>query len=147
MKKLYLSFGLALYFICPVSFIQASESEEIELAHIMSNLQYFMHKIGLSIAAENNKLAKFYVHEFEEMVEEVLEIESYDNYPIGQLTKSILLPIFLTLGEKINSENMQAANEGYEKVIDACNNCHTKTNHEFIKIQRNDINPYLQSFD
>ncbi len=146
MKKLSVSIGFALYFLCTVNFIQASESEEVELAHIMSNLQYFMHKIGLSIAAENNKLAKFYVHELEEAIEEVLEVESYDDYPIGQFTKSILLPAFLTLDEKIESADMDTADEEYEKLIKACNNCHMLTNHEFIKIQRNDANPYLQSF-
>ena len=146
MRKLFLCIGFALYFLCTLNFVQANDSEEVELAHLMSNLQYFMHKVGLSIAAENNKLAKFYVHELEEAIEEIMEVESYDDYPIGQLTKSMLLPVFSKLDEKIESADLKIADEGYEALINACTSCHIATKHEFIKIQRNNTNPYLQSF-
>ena len=49
MKKQTLYIGFALYFLCTFNLVQANDSEEVELAHLMSNLQYFMHKVGLSI--------------------------------------------------------------------------------------------------
>lgn len=147
MKKLPLYFVFSLYFLCPFNLVQAIDLEDVELAHLMSNLQYFMHKVGLSIIAENSKLAKFYAHELEEAIEEVMEVESYDDYPIGQLTKSMLLPAFSTLDEKIESADLKAADDGYEALINACTSCHIATKHEFIKIQRNNTNPYLQSFE
>jgi len=125
----------------------ANASEDIELAHLMSNAQYFMHKVGLSIEAKNEKLAKFYAYELEEVIEEISEVETYDAFPIGQLTKTMLLPEFSALYDAINSANLKSAGDQYDIVINACNSCHMATKHEFIKIQRSDTNPYLQSFN
>ena len=59
----------------------------------------------------------------------------------------MLLPVFSTLGENIVSADLKAADEEYEALINACTSCHIATKYEFIKIQRNNTNPYLQSFN
>lgn len=147
MKKINYVLVLLLcgYFI--VNAVSADDPEDVELAHLMANIQYFMHKAGLSISAENNKLANFYLHELEEVIEEVEQVESYDGYPIGQLTKSMLSSSFEALENKVKSSDMNGANDKYEALISACNGCHVATAHGYINIQHNDVNPYLQSFE
>jgi hypothetical protein len=41
--------------------------EPVDLAAYMTRLQYFSHKAGLSIQAQNEPLSHFYLHELEEV--------------------------------------------------------------------------------
>ena len=49
--------------------------EAIELVEYMTRLQYFSHKVGLSIQAKNEPLARFYLHELEEIIEKLKEAD------------------------------------------------------------------------
>ena len=113
----------------------------------MTALQYFMHKVGLSIRADNLPLADFYLHEMEEVLVEVGEVESYNDHPIGKLSNSMLEPSIHELEEAVDSGSSDRALTAYKVVIGACNACHLATEFDMIKVEdRSTENPYMQSF-
>ena len=126
---------------------RASGEEDVQLVDKMGALQYFMHKAGLSIRGGSLELADFYLHEIEEVLEKVEEIESYDGQPMGQLSGAMLGPSFHALEEAVDSGDPEAALSAYKVVLDACNACHVATQFGFIKLEdRSTENPYMQSF-
>jgi len=112
----------------------------------MSKLQYFMHKTGLALKAENTRLAGFYVHELEETIEELEDFGRYKSHDIGKLTEKLLMPEFEQLEKQVKHGQAAAQWRAYENVINSCNGCHKATAHEFIRIEFNSANPYMQSF-
>ena len=126
---------------------RASGEEDVHLVDKMSALQYFMHKAGLSIRGGNLELADFYLHEMEEVLHEVEQIESYDGQPVGQLSGAMLGPSFHELEEGVDSGDPERALAAYQVVLDACNACHVATEFGYIKLEdRSTENPYMQSF-
>ena len=133
--------------VASLSAARASGEEDVHLVDKMAALQYFMHKAGLSIRGGSLELADFYLHEMEEVLEEVEEIESYDGQPVGQLSEAMLGPAFHALEEAVDSGNPETALSAYQAVLNTCNTCHVATEFGFIKIEdRSTENPYMQSF-
>lgn len=122
-------------------------SGKLELVEHMKQLQYFAHKLQLSVEADNKKLAAFYAHELEEVIEKVESVPSYDGHPVGEMTKTILLPAFKELEQNIKAQQGGAALESFGKLVNSCNKCHSLTQHEYIVIKKNSNNPYMQSFN
>ena len=120
--------------------------EAIELVDYMMRLQYFSHKTGLSIQANNEPLTRFYLHELEEVIEKLKEVKVYDGYPIGTLAQQILEPAFEKLEISVEANQLSRAQADYEAMLHACNNCHQSTAHGFIKIEQRFDNPFMQSF-
>ena len=127
-------------------FCQPLFAGDVELAEMMGKMQYFTHKATLSIQEKNQPLADFYLHELEEMIEAVEEVKSYDGHPIGQLTKSMLVPSFEALEKQVKAGKMKVADEAIQRMIFSCNACHQATAHGFIKIKLNRENTYMQDF-
>ncbi len=118
-----------------------------ELVDLMGAIQTHTHKLQLSLDHGNIELAAFYVHEVEELLDEIREVEEYDGHPIGQLAGAMLAPVIGRLEAAVDGGNVDAANRELDALISACNACHIATNHGFIVIARNSANPYLQSFE
>ncbi len=112
----------------------------------MSRMQYFLHKAGLSLEAENLELARFYVHELEETVEALEKFGTYKGYPIGNLAKSKLSPGIEMLEDSVKAGHLQKAWPAFEGLVSSCNNCHQATNHSFIAIQYDKNAPFMQTF-
>jgi hypothetical protein len=123
-------------------------SEEPELAVLMAQMQYFTHKLGLSVEHRNIELAAFYHHELEEVTEEVIDhVQTYDGYPVADLTRAMLLPLIEVMEESITRRDWANIDGDLARLIDTCNACHAATDHAFIRIEpRFDINPFLQDF-
>ena len=139
---------LPLFFCSIISFnVYANGEEEVELAHIMASMQYFFHKTGLAVNSGNHELIEFYAHELEEIIEKVEHVESYDGFPIGKLTKKILLPVFEEFEAKIAAGDRDGIKSSFNNLIGSCNKCHESTGHKFIKIENNETNPYMQRFE
>lgn len=121
--------------------------ENYELVSRMGGLQYFLHKTGLSLREGNFRLAQFYLHEMEEVFEEIAEVKSYDGHPVGRMSGEIIDEAFETLEKAVKHEKRGASRRAYADMIKACNKCHTATDHGFIKVRdQSGRNPYMQSF-
>ena len=133
---------------------EAPEHEEIhehgeaELALHMSRLQRWTHKTALSVEAKNQRLAEFYLHETEETVETIqTEAPTYEGYEIKALSDEYLAPSLAALDEAVEASDWPVAREQLQRVATSCNQCHTATDHGFVRIQLDSLaNPYAQSF-
>ena len=113
----------------------------------MRGLQIYSQKLGFSIQAKNGPLSDFYLHEFEEAIEEIESVHKHDKMPIGDTAKTIIRPLIEPLKNNIENHSWLRAWEGYESLIEGCNRCHTATEHAFIKIlPASGASPYNQDF-
>lgn len=120
--------------------------EEAGLVTWMGQLQYFTHKLGLAVKAQNRALQGYYVHEVEEIIEHVAAIPELDGIEIGKLVKANLLPAFEALEGAVEVGDQARVDSAYEDLIEACNTCHKAANRPYLHIERRDDNPYLQDF-
>ena len=127
---------------------QLLANDHIELVDLMSALQRYSHKIHLSLAADNNRLAHVYADEMKEVIETLEDIDEddYDNHPIAKLVDKKLEPAFKALEHSLKGMNDLHPKAAFDRMIEACNSCHKATKHDFIRVEMNDTNPYLQSF-
>lgn len=135
-----LAFGLAL------ANGPAQAEDEPDMIGTMGSMQLFLHKLSLSVAADNRELIDFYAHELEETIEAAESIEEYHDIPVGRLTEAMLVPAFEAFEEAVD-EDAAKLDRQLGDVIQACNACHQATGYEFIHIQRNESNPYMQRFE
>lgn len=121
--------------------------EPADLIDNMRNMQYFTHKLALSVHVRNQTLADFYAHELEEIIEVAETIPSYHEQAIGELVSGMLAPAFESLEEAIKAGDWAQADARLDQMITNCNACHTTTGHEAIRIKRVESNPFMQSFE
>lgn len=122
-------------------------AEEPGLAVLMERMQTHTHKLQLSIGARNAPLAGFYLHEIEETAETIIEtIPRYDDYPVADLTREMLLPAIERLEDAIESGDWNASDTRFSETLAACNACHQVSGHGYVRIVPNDVNPFAQDF-
>lgn len=126
----------------------AALAAEPDLVGNMGDLQRFSHKMDLAIGKGNLPLADFYAHELEETIEATLAIESYHDQPIGELTQAMMVPAFERLEEALDAEPLDAAalDAAVDGYVAACNACHLASGYGYIRIERTETNPFMQSF-
>jgi hypothetical protein len=112
----------------------------------MGRLQYYAHKLGLAVGAGNRDLQGYYLHEVEEVIEQLEKVETLDGVEIGKLVKAKLVPAFEALETAVEQGNSQVVEEAYGAMLGACNNCHKAANRPYLRIIRRTDNPYMQSF-
>ena len=132
-----------------ISASASEEGEDHDLIGHMGSMQYFSHKLELSLRARNRELVDFYAHEIEETIEATTEIEAYHDKPVGDLTEAMLVPAFDRFEQAVDDENgdWKAIDSRFNELINACNACHQATEYGYINIRRTDANPYMQSFE
>lgn len=118
-----------------------------DLAGLMNRMQTYAHKLQLSVAGRNTRLAHFYLHELEETSETVIEqIESYADQPVGSLVKHMLLPAIERVEATLEADDWSEAERRFGELLVACNACHRATGHGFIRIVPASGNPFAQDF-
>lgn len=124
------------------------EHEEAELALHMTRLQRWTHKTTLALQARNPDLADFYLHEMEESIETIqTEAPTYEGYAVSELTEKMLVPRVKALDEALDDRNWEAVDARVGELAQSCNQCHTATDHGFVKVDLDDVpNPYAQDF-
>jgi len=128
---------------------EAAEAEEdAELALYMTRLQRWTHKTTLALQERNPELAAFYLHEMEESVETVrTEAPTYEGHAIADLTDEMLVPSLEALDEALDERDWAAVDARLTELAESCNQCHTATDHGFVRIDLDDVpNPYAQDF-
>lgn len=128
-------------------FVPLKAEEEPALVNNMGAMQYFLHKLSLSVAARNGELADFYAHELEETIEEAEEIKEYKGKRIGQMVKSMLVPPFEAFEDAIDDGDWAEVDARLSDVISSCNACHQQSDFGYIRIAPTTQNPFMQSFE
>ena len=124
----------------------AGEDESLGLVSWMGRLQYYAHKLGLAVDAENRALQGYHVHEVEEVIEQLEEIKEAGGVEIGNLVKVKLVPAFETLEGAVEVGDQAQISLAYDGLLAACNTCHKAANRPYLHIVRRNDNPYLQDF-
>jgi hypothetical protein len=119
-----------------------------ELALLMGDLQRLTHKLALSADAGNAELAAFYLHESQEQLRKIQsEAPEYENLPIALLIDRMAHPAYAPMQEAVTAKDAKLMREGIHAIVQACNACHTATQHAFICITPGtESNPFNQSF-
>lgn len=123
----------------------ASEGE-LDFVSYMTRIQYFAHKLGLALDAGNIRLADFYLHEVEEIVEALEEVEDFKGVPVAKLVDNTLEPAVERMEKAVDEGDRSAIDAAYEGLLGSCNNCHDAAEYGFIHVERRRDNPYIQSF-
>jgi hypothetical protein len=112
-----------------------AEPPHAELAEYMGSLQQFMNKMWFAGSAGNTELAKFYHHEVEEVLEELIEENIEDEgHAVSDLARTMLLPAVEELETAIASADSATFRGAYLGIVNACNACHQVTEHAMIVI-------------
>jgi len=126
--------------------VTAAAGEGPGLVALMGHLQYYAHKLGLAVSSQNKALQGYYVHEVEEVIEELEDIEKSDEVEVAKLVKANLVPAFETLEQAVDAGDQARVDVAYEGLLSACNTCHKAANRPYIHIVRQTGNPYMQDF-
>jgi hypothetical protein len=119
-----------------------------ELALLMGDLQRLTHKLALSADAGNAELAAFYLHESKSSFgRSNPRHPSMKTFPSRLLIDRLAHPAYAPMQEAVTAKDAKRMREGMNAIVQACNACHTATQHAFIRITPGtEVNPFNQSF-
>ncbi|NRA00798.1 MAG: hypothetical protein HRU01_30290 [Myxococcales bacterium] len=128
---------------------QDDETESaLELATLMGRLQHHTHKLNLTLQAENLELARFYLDETDQILQQIdARFPVYENFPVSSMVRAFAFPPLAALSDALHEEDWSDAARRYEELVAACNQCHRATAHPFIEIVVSTSNPFNQSFE
>ena len=113
----------------------SEQEEHHELAEYMQHLQWYSNKLYFSGMAGNKELSEFYLHELEEVMEEIIDAKIIDE---GKSISTLMQTYGLNQLERVADQMPQASQEEfkeqYHSLIESCNSCHVVSDHRFIKI-------------
>ncbi len=140
--------GLTLVFSQPSPLQPIPSDDAPELALLMGDLQRLTHKLALSAEAGNAELAAFYLHESQEQLRKIqTEAPEYENLPVALLIDRLAHPAYEPMQSAVTAKDAKLMREGVQAIVQACNACHTATQHAFIRITPGtEVNPFNQSF-
>lgn len=102
----------------------------------MGRLQVYADKLYFAGKAGNAPLVDFYLHEIEEVMEAIADASIVeDGHDISSYIKQMGLATVEGLEEGGILSNLDTFDQGYLTLINACNGCHTVTEHAMIKVQ------------
>jgi hypothetical protein len=125
------------------------ERAQRSLGPYMGRMQRYAMKLGYAIEAKNQKLARFYLEEIEELAAEIQKrVPFHDGHAIADGIESILLPALPPLGKRLEAADWPGASREYGALIDHCNSCHVKYERPFLVIlPASGPPPYNQRFE
>jgi signal transduction protein with GAF and PtsI domain len=129
------------------NYIQSSSqetNEKIEVAEYMGKLQTYVTKLYFSGINNNIALTEFYLHETEEVMEELVDANAMDEgLNISKLMDTYGESLVESIQKQIKKEGLVNFNNHYTNLINSCNACHIQSGHEFIKIIQPQNNPFV----
>lgn len=115
---------------------EADTPEDPELAAMMAEVQRYSAKLGYAINARNQPLAEFYMHEVDESLQRIRdEVPEYEGQRIADNIRLMIEPTVNQLDDTLHENgDWSQIDQQYGSLIDACNTCHTATQHAYIHI-------------
>jgi len=112
------------------------EAEEVEIAPYMARLQRYAQNLYYSGKAENKELASFYIHEMEEIMEELVEFGIYeDGIDISKNMSTFGIGALTGFEGNFAESNFKYFDDRYTSLISSCNACHQATGKEVIVLE------------
>ena len=106
---------------------------------LMGAVQVHHAKLWFAGTHQNWKLAKFEMHEIGEILEDIARFQAQ-----REETKSLdmLQPALKEVTAAIETQNPGAFRKAYISLTNACNECHTVTHYEFIRVKTPERPPF-----
>lgn len=106
-----------------------------ELAEGMHYLQIYMNKLWFAGLAENEELTKFYLHELEEFMEDIVSRNVVSRGKnISELMQSMALPQIELLENQLEKKDKISFVLGYRGLMNSCNSCHIAAGRPYLVI-------------
>lgn len=146
--KLLAGLAVGLILITPVACTESSvtteikshdyddhdDDESVNLIMLMGQLQLFMNKLYFSGINNNEPLTEFYVHEIEEVMEDIAEGNvTHEDIDISAKMESFGLAQLEVFERAIESGN--DFKDAYNGLVASCNACHQASKYPFIIIK------------
>jgi hypothetical protein len=109
------------------------------LGEFMSSIQIHHAKLWFAGENQNWQLAGFEIGEIKEALEDI-PVYCADRPEVQKLT--MINPALDSLGDAINTKNLQQFKDGFILLTATCNSCHHATNHAFNVIKIPDAPPF-----
>jgi len=98
---------------------------------IMSSIQDHHAKLWFAGINSNWKLAAFEIHEVNELL---TDIEKFQGDRVESKYINMMNPHIEKITEAVKIQKLEMFKSNYLKLTNSCNDCHLKTNYDFIKI-------------
>jgi len=109
--------------------------EDYELGKAMAWLQRWTAKLWYAGRAGNWELAGFYLHETEEVVEEMEKAGVVeDDHQVSELIRLMLGPALEGVEKAVGEGDVEQFGVAYRAMIASCNACHVATDHGFLEM-------------
>ncbi len=140
--------GLIMQF-CSTTKKEEPERKEYPIIETMGFYQRFSHKLWLAGKNENWELAKFYVHELEEVTEELVRSNVIDeDKNLSNLAEAMFQDKVEKMEDAVRLKDQVIFREYYDLLISGCNLCHQATNHPYLKMKvPEDNDKFNQNFE
>lgn len=109
---------------------------DIHLGEHMRDIQYYTLKLGLSVQQKNAPLAQFYLHEVNEVYDELNGKQISDaGIDISGLLRKLFQPGLKSMDSVLTQNDTARFIPVYTVLIAKCNSCHKAANHPYLVIQ------------
>ncbi|MEO8067439.1 MAG: hypothetical protein ABI599_07090 [Flavobacteriales bacterium] len=108
---------------------------ELEVAVYMGRIQQYAHKLWAAGKASNLPLAKFYLHEMDEAMEDLqhANIED-DGVPVSKHMETYGIRAIDGLADNLKANGLKDFDGQFALLVNTCNSCHDKCGYPFIRI-------------
>jgi hypothetical protein len=114
-----------------------SEAFTPGLHSLMVELQHRHATLWFAGEAENWALADYFLHELEELIEDIEELHpEYDGIPVADWLAEMTVPAVDALEAAVDGTDPQAFAAAYDQLTVACNACHVASDRAALVIQR-----------
>ncbi len=121
-----------------------SEEAHVELGVVMYEISKRFAHLWFAGEAGNGELAKYQIHEIEEIVEDLEKSGVTEaKIVVGPEFAKTVLPHLEEAEKAAIAGKPEAFRAAYETAITSCNSCHVQTGHPYLVIQIPTHNPYV----
>jgi hypothetical protein len=121
--------------------------DAVPLIYHMSFIQRYTTKLYFSGMQENWGLADIYAHELEEITEIVIDGNHMDDgIDVSSLMEAMLPPQIESMEEAIDAQDREMFKDGYQTLVQTCNQCHQASDYGLVKVTVPESNPFAQDF-
>jgi hypothetical protein len=107
------------------------------LHSLMMELQHRHATLWFAGEAENWALADYYLHELEELIEDIEELHpEYRGVPVAELLGEMTLPAVEALEDAVDDGDLAGFRVAYDQLTTACNACHIASDRAALVMQR-----------
>lgn len=123
----------------PAHVEEEEEHEELEVAVIMGRIQRFHQKWWLAGKEGNTELAKFYLHELDEAMEEIADAHvTDDGVDVSAAMRTYGIKTIDQIATTLDKEGVSVMHGQAELMANMCTSCHVATDHGYIRIKQPD---------